>query len=477
MSERELMGEEEWLRQRTLQKKYIPHNTGPKKIISPWILDFIKHHALSSAKEIYGWLIGRETTNGDLVVLTAVACQRYQMQTYIGAAPDPREVQELSTALPNGVGMIGIYHSHPADIFHSSVDDKTLQNLARYYPKMISAVANSDAFDEEEKNHTRWFQLSSDGISTEEIEMTKEISPLDHFRWINSYCKLTIDANISLSGQINQVLLKKIMSDYETIWKKGNFYFLNEKPKRRAKYLREKIKNGLVPNDSSKSLFDNDVIKIKSKYSMDRLPKNALSSMYKKKRSFYMDFSYNTPLHNSPTEDTPLTHIYGDLYLSFHQILNSQKEENQEQIISKIKAEVMDMIIQSLSRSLFLPHDDSSLEIISPTPINIPYPGLPMMLNILNEHIPSLTQEISQVVNSFNDKTILKSQYFPNVDQIHQQDDNILQSMFKRAKYLIFSGKSIESVQILSLLSNIYNVRGNLEKRDEVLQIIQLIQQ
>ena len=477
MSEREIMGEEEWERQKNLEKTIVARKDGPKKILAPWILDFIKNHALSSPKEIYGWLIGRENPEGDLIVLTAVACQRYQLQTYIGAAPDPREVQELSSSLPHGVGMIGIYHSHPADIFHSSVDDRTLQNLARYYPKMISAVTNSNSSDDDDQNKTRWFQLSSEKKSTNEIEMTEEMSPIEHFNSINTYCHLSIDLMIPISGMINQALLKYLMGNFENIWAQGQFSFLAESSKKRNRYMNNQSKRGIPPLETSKDLFENEVIKLKSSHSLGNLPQNTLKRMFKKKSSIFVNLTCSNTQTYEEMLSNEVIQLQGDVFFSFRQILNSQNAEIQEEMITKIKAEVMDLMIQSISRCIFKGISPTILEIIAPVPIQLPYPGLTMMLNVMNRHIPSFIEGIHAFKNSLNELTPLKAEYFPNHDQIFQQDDNILQSMFKRAKYLIFSGKALESCEILYVLQHIYNIRGNFEKRDEVSQIIHMIQQ
>ena len=477
MSEREIMGEEEWERQKSMEKTIVSRNMGPQKIIAPWILDFIKHHALTSSKEIYGWLIGRENPKGDIIVLTAVACQRYQMQTSIGAAPDPREVQELSSALPNGVGMIGIYHSHPADIFHSSVDDRTLQNLARYYPNMISSVTNSVSLYNEENHRTRLYQLSLGKKITHEIEMTEQIAPLEHFNNINTYCQLSIDLNLPISGMINQILLKYLLGEFETIWKQSQFSFLTENSKKRLSYLKNQGKQDIPPLETSKNLFENDLLKIKSTHSPSDLPKNTLKRLFKKKTSIFIDLSCSNTQNSEESPSNDIIHLHGKIYFSFHQIINSKKAENQEQMISKIKAEVMDLMIQSISRSIFEGKTLNSLEIIAPSPILLPYPGLPMMLNVIDRNILSITESLLKFQNYLKESSLLKADYFPNHDQIFQQDDNKLQSMFKRAKYLIFSGKMSESYAILMILHNIYNVRGNFEKRDEISNFIQIIQQ
>lgn len=122
----------------------------PRVHVDHWIEDFIQAHARTTSKEIYGWLVGHETAAGDLLVVSAIACERYTTQHEVGARPDVREIQELASALPQGIGFVGIYHSHPGEVFHSSTDDETALSMARLYPRVLSAVTNGSI--------TRWYR-------------------------------------------------------------------------------------------------------------------------------------------------------------------------------------------------------------------------------------------------------------------------------------------------------------------------------
>ncbi len=48
--------------------------------------------------------------------------------------------------MPQGIGPIGIYHSHPfsSEIFHSHIDDATLLSLSNQFPNCISIVTNGE---------------------------------------------------------------------------------------------------------------------------------------------------------------------------------------------------------------------------------------------------------------------------------------------------------------------------------------------
>jgi len=56
------------------------------------------------------------------------------------------EFQELSSSMPQGIGPIGIYHSHPASstLFHSHTDDNTLISLTNQFQNCVSIVTNGE---------------------------------------------------------------------------------------------------------------------------------------------------------------------------------------------------------------------------------------------------------------------------------------------------------------------------------------------
>ncbi|TXT63146.1 MAG: hypothetical protein BAJALOKI1v1_780009 [Promethearchaeota archaeon] len=103
----------------------------------------IKNQALRSENEIYGWLIGY-VGNSTSNVIALFECKKFIQQTLISAIPHAQEFQEISSILPQGIGPIGIYHSHPfsSEVFHSHTDDKTLLSLSKQFQESISLVTN-----------------------------------------------------------------------------------------------------------------------------------------------------------------------------------------------------------------------------------------------------------------------------------------------------------------------------------------------
>ncbi|MFW9993332.1 MAG: Mov34/MPN/PAD-1 family protein [Candidatus Odinarchaeota archaeon] len=119
-----------------------------KIIIREVVIGYIKAHAnMNKGNEIFGWLIGSEDKKkGNLFVECAISSHRYMTQNVLAAEPDLTETGIISTILPAGLSIIGMYHSHPANVFHSSIDDRTLQQLTVLYPRALSVVTNGDVF-------------------------------------------------------------------------------------------------------------------------------------------------------------------------------------------------------------------------------------------------------------------------------------------------------------------------------------------
>lgn len=114
-----------------------------KLVFAEHVLPFIENHANTSDDEIYGWLLGYEEKK-ELVVLAAYPCSIYKNQTLIEAEPDPQELSSLDSMLPLGISVLGIYHSHPSNVFHSRTDDKTILEMAQTDPNIVSVVTNGE---------------------------------------------------------------------------------------------------------------------------------------------------------------------------------------------------------------------------------------------------------------------------------------------------------------------------------------------
>ena len=112
--------------------------------INPLVWDFILANARAFKAEVYGWLLGYYADNGEPTILGAYDCQKFVEQTLISAIPEPKEYHEIAVSLPNGIGVVGMYHSHPAgsNIFHSHIDDSTVIDYTRLAENFVSLVTN-----------------------------------------------------------------------------------------------------------------------------------------------------------------------------------------------------------------------------------------------------------------------------------------------------------------------------------------------
>lgn len=135
-----------------------------------YVKEYIEEHAKENEKEIYGWLIGYDDNLGNVYIIAAYDCQKYAQQTTVSAIPELKEFQFISSGLPQGIGVIGIYHSHPKGVFHSNIDDTTLKSLKKMYNNVISIVTNGI--------ETKYFRFLKDAlepvaVSLQKIELKK----------------------------------------------------------------------------------------------------------------------------------------------------------------------------------------------------------------------------------------------------------------------------------------------------------------
>ena len=129
------------------------------------IVETIERHSRAfKGKEIYGWLIGYETDN-KVRILLSIPCKIYSRQNIVSAEPSIEEIHELGKVIPKGIGIIGIYHSHPTEVFHSSTDDETIKQFATIYPNFVSMVTNGI--------ETKTYQLIEKEVKEIEPKITK----------------------------------------------------------------------------------------------------------------------------------------------------------------------------------------------------------------------------------------------------------------------------------------------------------------
>ncbi|MHA1585042.1 MAG: Mov34/MPN/PAD-1 family protein [Promethearchaeota archaeon] len=464
MGEREIIGEKSYEIEVKAQKHIIPKEVGDKRVIAPWIEHFIKQHALTSSREIYGWLIGSENSKGDVFILSVIPCQRYLHQSAIGAAPDPAEVQEISSSLPDGVGIIGIYHSHPADIFHSSIDDRTLQNFTRLYPKMISAVTNANYFEDIHANRTRWFRMNPKTKTTDEIELYHKPISDNKFRIVKVYALISLKCHISKYSSPNSQILQKSMQFFNETWDDIPISLYKINLKLRAKALHQaKV---LSVND----LFSQNWLKLIDSSSCAKISKNFAKKVLQPEfiTCFRFDWDETTSenqeklssdknilatYQNSSTEDE--IEVKTQIPLLILKLVDkSEKIYSPTNLLSSLEADFRDSLMKKITRSIPIINRNNKLTLHVEEPIIIPYPGIPLKLNTFLE-----SHESDFSLNEEN-------------DQIISSERNNIESMEKRAKNLLIAGQTKEGKAILEIISSIYQIHKNLVAEEKISHLL-----
>jgi len=130
--------------------------------------------------------------------------------------------------MPQGIGPIGIYHSHPfsSNIFHSHTDDTTLLSLSNQFPNCISIVTNGEEIN--------FYQMGRKSKTKEiQAEFIDPDIPSFLLISINEDLHLIIDDNIlnnrTDESKLKIMILNKLRTYLEEIW--IDFEFLYNKSK------------------------------------------------------------------------------------------------------------------------------------------------------------------------------------------------------------------------------------------------------
>jgi len=210
---------------------------------------------LQSENEIYGWLIGYQKDNIP-IILAIVECKRFEQQSLISAIPHAEEFQEISSIMPQGIGPIGIYHSHPfsSKIFHSHTDDSTLISLSKQFPNCTSIVTNGKEINYYKRGKNEKIQEISAEFSSPKMIKFFNIS-------FNEVFHLRIDNNILKSKedrkQLNIKLYNSLSTFLDKIWDELEYF----------EYRREVVKNALIKLYLTKNIEGKSIqIKIPEKF-------------------------------------------------------------------------------------------------------------------------------------------------------------------------------------------------------------------
>ena len=180
-------------------------------MIPKLFIEAIKNQAMNSEDEIYGWLIGYlkdKIPN----VLAIIECRRFTHQSYIAAIPDVQSFQEVSSAMPQGIGPIGIYHSHPhgGKVFHSHTDDTTLLSLSKQFPSSISIVTNGSEIN--------FYQMDKNRLTEIQVEFMEVPIPALITFTMREKIPITLIGKPKDSENVKIKILNQMRTFFEEIW-------------------------------------------------------------------------------------------------------------------------------------------------------------------------------------------------------------------------------------------------------------------
>jgi len=258
----------------------------------------IKNQALSSENEIYGWLIGYQKDDIPYV-LAIIECKRFEQQTVISAIPDAQEFQEISSVMPQGIGPIGIYHSHPfsSEIFHSHTDDTTLISLSNQFPNCVSIVTNGKDIN--------YYQIGKNR-ETNEINV-KFIEPeIPKFLTISlaGMFLIKINKNILLNIEDANNLKIRIFNEVgnflENIWSDLKLFVKNSKISENdaiTRYLANKLQANPIQLKISAEMRDDNKIQIILNHNNE--PNTKTDSIDDDYECFILDLNAKVPIYIS----------------------------------------------------------------------------------------------------------------------------------------------------------------------------------
>lgn len=183
----------------------------------------------------------------------------------ISAIPHAQDFQEISSVLPQGIGPIGIYHSHPfsGEVFHSHTDDSTLISLSKQFPSCASIVTNGKKVNYYQLDEN--YQTIEIPIKFIETEVPKFLLITFNESLSVRISKEVID-NLEKPSMINIRILNALREYFESIWKNMELYCNNIevlKDERVNQYLRNELSSDPIEIKIPSKLKSKGEIKIK----------------------------------------------------------------------------------------------------------------------------------------------------------------------------------------------------------------------
>ena len=366
------------------------------------LIDAIKNHALSSKNEIYGWLIGYKSKN-DINVIAFFECLQYEQQTMAIAIPNAKEFQEISSILPQGIGPVGIYHSHPFSdvVAHSNLDNHTLLSLANQFPNCISIVTNG--------HDIKFYQIDKKNRINEinvKIEDLKVPDFLVFSLKVQVLLKLELEYEMEKHDHLNlKIKILNLIKEYfEDVW--DNLIFL--------------VDGSIISDDTKirKFLTDNLESNIIHLNFSNKINQNNNEEVILLAKSAKKGKNVETPKVNE------LFDLSINLKSPFYVFDMNLKLKDLKDVLK------VELINNNLLKKILLAKIDSTRKkIITPNDFYLKFLGFYLRLPIFND--PTLNRsDIAREAQKIARRIISTYKYFP----FNQSDNNFKKLIFKSLK-------------------------------------------
>lgn len=255
-------------------------------------INVIKEQAMLNENEIYGWLIGYQKENIPHV-LAIIECKQFEQQSLISAIPHAQEFQELSSIMPQGIGPIGIFHSHPfsGEVFHSHTDDSTLLSLSNQFPQCVSIVTNG--------KDIKYYQMGRD-CEVKEINVKYFDPEVPKFLLFSLELLFLIKINKSLLNKLDvrslKVRISNEISDHiEKIWKDLELFTKSKKKISESDDITKYLVKELMEAPIQIKMKNNNIIQVFIKNSNDsNVKKESVQNDY---HNLNLDFNIKIPIY------------------------------------------------------------------------------------------------------------------------------------------------------------------------------------
>ncbi len=170
-----------------------------------------------------------------------------------------------------------------------------------------------------------------------------------------------------------------------------------------------------------------------------------------------------------------INQITGEIPVLGILMINKENLElNLQSTLNKIKIEIKDNLIITVSKSVLKYFYSSGLKFVSPDPIVLLYP--PSMLL----KIRILLKKTEIIIRQFNNEIVenlnLRKENLPDTLKVIELEDSMLNSLFKRIVAIARADRKTLSKFLLQSLAKFHEIRGQQKESEKILNVMSFIE-